>query len=73
MDAKGEVKNIQKSYKKVPCTTKALNENNLANFEKDQLIKFILENKEKLLVDEQKHRKAYIKKPKKQLNFDDQP
>ena len=50
-----------------------LNENHLLNFSKQQLIQFILHHKEKLLVDEQKHRREYIKKPKRQLDFDNQP
>ena len=73
MDAKNDsfgMTKIQKSYKQIPCTTKVLNENNLLTFDKSQLIQFILHNKEKLLVDEQKHRKDYVKKPKRQFDFD---
>ena len=55
-----------KQGKKLHCTSKALNETNLMqNYSKEDLVSFILTNREKLLVDEKKHKRDYIKKPKK--------
>ena len=71
MDAKGDIQNIKKTYESIPCSSKTLNENYLLTTSKEQLIQLILKNKDKLLVDEKKHRKNYIKKPKKQLDFDE--
>ena len=73
MDAKGDIQNIKKTYEQIPCSFKTLNENYLLTTSKEQLIQLILKHKDKLLVDEKKHRKNYIKKPKKQLDFDEQP
>ena len=50
-----------------------MNENNLKLYGKDELISFILTNRDKLTADEKQHKRNYIKKPKKQMDFDKQP
>ena len=56
------------------CNVKCLNENFLLGQTKEQLVSFILANKDKLMLDadgNKLHKKNYIKKPKKQMNFDE--
>ena len=72
MDAKNKEMNEEKeksgkkTAKQLRCESKHLNEKNLLqNYSKEELVSFILTNREKLLIDEKKHRKNYIKKPKK--------
>ena len=39
-------------------------------FTREELTQFILNNKDKLLSNEKKHKKNYIKKPQKDMSFD---
>ena len=70
--AKGPSDPTAKKRKQLHPTAKALNPNNLAEYSKDDLISFIMKNRDKLISDEKQHKKDYIKKPKKEMNFDKQ-
>jgi hypothetical protein len=57
---------------KIDCTEKALNENHLSNFTKEQLVSFIVKHRQKLLDGTKQHKKEYIKKPKNPFDFEKQ-
>ena len=77
MDKKNDEKYKEKTQgqkkKRLDCSGKCLNENVLLTYSKEELVSFILTNRDKLLLDEKKHRKNQIKKQKKQMDFDKQP
>ena len=71
MDAKNTNTDLYYHHKRVDCTERALTEAHLIKFDKESLVQFIMTHREKLLEGVKKHK--YIKKPKKEMDFDSAP